>query len=76
MFVQHKDTRETGYTSNLNPLLTTEALVDWNNSGRQRVPVSRLLVYLSGQKSWKDMHQAFQDQDLILDNDGFFFEKK
>jgi hypothetical protein len=77
MLVQHKITKELGYSDDVNPIRSDQVLVVWSNQNIQSVATRDLSVYLNKLHSWKDMDKAFKDRNLIMDADGFqFYEKR
>jgi hypothetical protein len=72
MKVRYKKTGEETHASNFNVCTCGEVL-----TGDDSPFISELDVYLENKKQWKDMHQAFKDNDLQIDNyNTCFFEVK
>lgn len=72
MKVRYKKIGVETHASNFNTNTIGEVL-----TGDDSAFISELDVYLENKKEWKDMHQAFSDNDLEIDNyNTYFFEVK
>jgi hypothetical protein len=69
MKVRNKEHTWTGFSSNFNTHGLGEVIVGFDgDGGMDSMYISDLEVYLDSKNTWKDMKQAFKDDDLIIDN--------
>jgi hypothetical protein len=77
MKLRHKEKGYLAFSSWFNIHSMGELIVDFEGSGCSSDFISEYEVFLEARQEWKDMSQAFEDRDIIVDNyNTYFFEPK
>jgi hypothetical protein len=76
MKVRNKEHTWTGFARDFNTHGLGEVIVGFDGEGgMDSMFISDLEVYLDSKDIWKDMSQAFKDDDLITDNYNTWFRE-
>lgn len=69
MKVRNKEHTWTGWSSKFNTHALAEIIVGFDgDGGMDSMFISEVEIFLESKQIWKDMNQAFKDNDLIIDN--------
>jgi hypothetical protein len=77
MTLRHKANGYLGASSKFNTHAMSEIIVFFADGDCSSDFISEYEVFLEARQEWKDMSQAFEDRDIIVDNyNTYFFEPK
>lgn len=75
MRIRDKKTKREGITTSFNIHGVSEVIVYWQDGDKTSEFISNLEIWLGYREIWKDMFQAFKDDDLWIDDSNtYFFE--